>query len=119
MISHLAQTHGSRLAFPGLPGRGIAWPVFANRAGQGGPGTMGHPRARFVVPFVLLAGSVAALGQQFPRFPGQTREPPLADESEEILQARGEHDPDNPTTIRPAEHVVPAGPAMLPGSVVN
>jgi uncharacterized repeat protein (TIGR01451 family) len=80
---------------------------------------MGHPRARFVVPFLLLAGTVAALGQQIPRFPGQTREPPLADESEDILQARGQHDPDNPTTIRPADHVIPAGPALLPGSVVN
>ncbi|HJZ90771.1 MAG TPA: NEW3 domain-containing protein [Gemmataceae bacterium] len=80
---------------------------------------MGHPRARFVVPFLLLVGTVAALGQQIPRFPGQTREPPLADDSEDIVQARGQIDPDNPTTIRPADHVVPAGPALLPGSVVN
>src|SRR5262245_45874288 len=77
---------------------------------------MDVPRATLLFPLLLASG--ALLGQEPGPFPIQTREPPLADERP-AARAGGWFDPDEDTDVRPADHVVPAGPANLPGGVLG
>src|SRR5688500_18882886 len=77
---------------------------------------MADPRTRFLIPLLILAGAAALYGQG----PFQTREPPLADESDRgVEHVKGRFDPDEP--VQRAEHRVPGGPApaTLPGEILK
>ena len=66
---------------------------------------------------LLLLVSSPLFAQVPVGFPAQSREPPLADERP--VRVRGGYDPDESSDVRPAEHVVPAGPATLPGELLT
>ncbi|MBO0697600.1 MAG: DUF11 domain-containing protein, partial [Zavarzinella sp.] len=73
---------------------------------------MAYPRARLLIPVLVIAAGAALYAQG----PVQTREPPLADDADRA-EAKGRFDPDEP--VQRAEHVVPAGPATVPGEVLS